>query len=197
MKKQITKVLLAMILLASGFMSNANERVREISLKSADSKSVVLQINNVTMGSEVTLWGENGELLFKDRISQTTYSKVFNLNQLERGALTLEVESQESLEVMPISVTEERAEFNQKEERIYAKPVVRIENDLMKIFLRENHEAFDMKITDHLGQSVLKEHIGEGKTGLKRYDVSKLSKGQYNIQFTADGRSFYHTIIIE
>ena len=197
MKNQITKVMLAIVLLASGFLANANEREREIYLKTANSKSVVLQINNAKIGSEVTLWSQSGELLFKDQVNQNTYSKVFNLNQLEKGELILEVESQESLEVMPISVTEEKAEFINKEERLYAKPVIRIEEDLMKVYLKDDHRGFKMKITDQLGQSVFKQTIDENSKGLKRYDVSKLSKGEYNIQFTADGRSFYHTIIIE
>ncbi|HEY9117470.1 MAG TPA: T9SS type A sorting domain-containing protein [Roseivirga sp.] len=197
MKKQITKVMLVMVLLTSGFLANANEKEREISLKSANSKSVVLQMNHVKIGSEVTLWSESGELLFKDQVKQNTYSKVFNLNQLEEGQLILELESQESLEVLPISVTEDNAEFIKNEEKLYAKPVVRLEDDLMKIFLKENHRGFEMKITDQLGQSVIKHQIEENSKGLKRYDVSKLSSGKYNIQFTADGRSFYHTIIIE
>ena len=42
MKNQITKVLVGLILLASGFLATANEKEREITLKTAKSKSVVL-----------------------------------------------------------------------------------------------------------------------------------------------------------
>lgn len=197
MKNQITKIAAAIILLASGFAATANEKDREITLKSENSKSVVLQMNNVKIGSEISLWNESGKLLYKDQVSDNSYSKVFNLNQLEKGELTLEVESAESLEVLPISVSEESAQFIKSEEKFYAKPVVRVADDMMRIFLRDDHSGYNMVIKDQLGQSVYKNKIDESQKGLQRYNVSKLSKGKYEIQFTADGRSFYHTIIIE
>ncbi|NVK85687.1 MAG: hypothetical protein HWE21_15285 [Cytophagia bacterium] len=197
MKNQITKIVAAIILLASGFAATANEKDREITLKSENSKSVVLQMNNVKIGSEISLWNESGKLLYKDQVSDNSYSKVFNLNQLEKGELTLEVESAESLEVLPISVSEESAQFIKSEEKFYAKPVVSVADEMMRIFLRDDHSGYDMVIKDQLGQSVYKNKIDESQKGLQRYNVSKLSKGKYEIQFTADGRSFYHTIIIE
>lgn len=54
-----------------------------------------------------------------------------------------------------------------------------------------------MKMTDQFNDLVYKHHLNGSEGGMKRYDVSKLSSGKYNIQFTADGRSFYHTIIIK
>lgn len=197
MKTQITKAMVAMMLLASGFLANANEGVREISLNTESSKSVILKMNNLKAGTEVTLWNEAGKILFKDEVNEASYSKIFNLKQLEKGELTLEVESSESLEILPISVTEDEAQFIKKEEKFFAKPIVRLNNDMVKVFLRSEHTGYEMKITDQNGSSVYKEQIGENKSGLMRYDVSKLSKGKYNIQFTADGRSFYHTIIIK
>ena len=85
MKNQITKVLAGLILLASGFLATANEKEREITLKTAKSKSVVLQMNNVKIGTEVTLWNQSGKLLFKDQVDNDTYSKIFNLDLLEKG----------------------------------------------------------------------------------------------------------------
>ena len=84
MKNQITKVLAGLILLASGFLATANEKEREITLKTAKSKSVVLQMNNVKIGTEVTLWNQSGKLLFKDQVDNDTYSKIFNLDLLEK-----------------------------------------------------------------------------------------------------------------
>lgn len=84
MKNQITKVLVGLILLASGFLATANEKEREITLKTAKSKSVVLQMNNVKIGTEVTLWNQSGKLLFKDQVDNDTYSKIFNLDLLEK-----------------------------------------------------------------------------------------------------------------
>mgnify|MGYP005813202587 CR=1 FL=1 len=197
MKTQITKVMVAMMLLASGFLANANEGNREISLSTENSKSVILKMNNLAQGTEVTLWNEEGKILFKDQVNESNYSKVFNLKQLEKGELTLEVESAESLEILPIKVTEENAQFVKSNEKTFQKPIVKLYDDMVKVYLSEGHNVYEMKMTDQFGSSVYKERISEKDGGLMRYDVSKLSKGRYNIQFTADGRSFYHTIIIK
>ena len=55
MKTQITKVMVAMVLLASGFLAKANEGNREISLNTENSKSVILKMNNLKEGTEVTV----------------------------------------------------------------------------------------------------------------------------------------------
>lgn len=197
MKNQITKVLAGLILLASGFLATANEKEREITLKTAKSKSVVLQMNNVKIGTEVTLWNQSGKLLFKDQVDNDNYSKIFNLDLLEKGELVLEVDNAETLEVRSINVSEGSAEFISSSEKVYAKPVVRVSENMMKIFLRDDHSGYKMNMKDQFGKSVYRQSIDKSNRGLQRYDVSKLSKGKYEIQFTADGRSFFHTIIIE
>lgn len=197
MKNQITRVLAGLVLLAGGFAANANDKGREITLKTENSKSVILQMNDVKVGSEITLWNSAGELLYKDNVSSKSYSRVFNLNQLEKGELTLEVESAESLEVLPITVTDQAAEFVSTEEQFFAKPVVKLGDDIMRVFIQEGHKEYQMNIKDQFGKSVFENEIAESKHGALRYDVSKLGKGKYEIQFTADGRSFYHTIMIK
>ncbi len=197
MKNQITKVMVAIVLLASGFLANASENEREIYLKSENSKTVLLQMNHVKEGTHISLWNKAGDLLFQDETLSGSYSKVFNLNLLEKGELILEVESDESLELLPIAVTEDNAEFKVSSERMIAKPLVRLSGNEIKVFLSDGQNNYEMKMTDEFSDVVYKDSIAENKGGIKRYDVSKLPQGKYNIQFTADGRSFYHTIIIE
>lgn len=187
----------AMILLASGFLANANDGEKGISLKNEDSKSVVLAMNNVEVGTDISLWTKEGKLLYKDQVKGNSYSRVFNLEKLEKGELMLELENEGSLEILPISVSETSAELKRGEEISYTKPVLKVSGDQMKVYFTQDHKCFEMKMSDQSGSEVFNENISKQESGMKRYDISDLSEGKYNIQFTADGRSFYHTIIVK
>jgi len=197
MKKQMTKMIAAMILLASGFLANANENEREITLKTENSKSVVLDMKNIIAGTDISIWSQDGQLLYQDEVIGDSYTRVFNLQKLEKGELTLELENEGRLVILPISVSETSAVLMRGKEVAYTKPVLKVANGEMKVFLSEGHKCFEMSMNDQYGAKVFNENISKNENGIKRYDITNLSGGKYNIKFTADGRSFYHTIIVK
>ena len=192
MKKQFTTALAAIALLASGFTAKANESEREISLTTEKQKAVVLQMNNIDEGTQISLKDADGKILFKDEAATDKYGKVFNLRQLEEGQLYLEIENEGKLEVMSIEVTETSATMSNQAELVIEKPVVKIADGTMKVYFGENETVCGMKIYDNLGSVAFKDQIGSAQ--MKRYDISKLAGGKYEIQFTAKGRKFYHTV---
>ena len=197
MKTQITKTLLAIALLAAGFVANANENEREIELTTVKQKAVVLQMQNIQEGTKISLRSESGELLFEDEAESNEYGKVFNLQQMEAGNLTLEVENSESLEILPIEVTATSAEMNKAASIKISKPLVKHNEESLKVYLGKN--CLDMQVTifDQYDDVVHRSEIEKGGAKVQRYDISDLSDGNYKIQFTADGRSFYHTITLQ
>ncbi len=195
MKKQITKAVAAIVLLASGFLASANESEREISLSTENQKAVVLQMNNIKAGTQISLRDENGKLLFEDKADANQYGKVFNLSLLEKGQLQLEIENEETLEIMSIEVTESAASIKSGSEKVFQKPIIKQNGELMKIYFGDEESGMKITVLDQYGDVAFKDKVEAG-SALKRYDVSKLS-GKYNIQFTADGRSFYHTITLD
>ncbi|MBO3700597.1 hypothetical protein [Roseivirga sp. E12] len=195
MKKQITKAVAAIVLLASGFLVSANESEREISLSTENQKAVVLKMNNIKAGTQISLRDENGKLLFEDKADANQYGKVFNLSLLEKGQLQLEIENEETLEIMAIEVTESSASIMAGSEKVFQKPIVKHNGESMKIYFGEGESGMKITVLDQYGDVAFKDKVEAG-SALKRYDVSKLS-GKYNIQFTADGRSFYHTITLD
>lgn len=197
MKTQITKTLMAIALLAAGFVANANENEREIELTTVKQKAVVLQMQNIQEGTKISLRSESGELLFEDEAESNEYGKVFNLQQMEAGNLTLEVENSESLEILPIEVTATSAEMNKAASIKISKPLVKHNEESLKVYLGKN--CLDMQVTifDQYDDVVHRSEIEKGGAKVQRYDISDLSDGNYKIQFTADGRSFYHTITLQ
>ncbi|MFT6871789.1 MAG: hypothetical protein ACJAVN_000791 [Roseivirga sp.] len=197
MKKQITKAVAAIVLLASGFLASANESEREISLSTENQKAVVLNMNNIKVGTHISLRDEHGKLLFEDIADANQYGKIFNLSLLEKGELQLEIENDETLEVMSIEVTASSASIKAGSDQLFQKPIVKHNGESMKIYFGESEDGMKVTVLDQYGDVAFKDKVEAGDGSLKRYDVSKLSSGKYNIQFTANGRSFYHTITLD
>lgn len=197
MKKQLTKTVAAMILLASGFLASANDSKREVSLTTKNQKEVVLKMNNIKEGTQISLLSADGKLLFQDRVGASEYGKVFNLSSLEKGKLQLEIENDETLEVMSVEVTDDAAWIQSGSQQVIQKPIVKHNGEGMKIYFGEEHSSMKIAIFDQQGSVAFRDNVKSEDGSLKRYDISKLSSGQYNIQFTADGRSFYHTITLD
>lgn len=197
MKTQMTKTLMAIALLAAGFTATATEKEREIELTTVKQKAVVLKMQNIEEGTQISLFNGEGELLFEDKASSNAYGKVLNLQLLEPGQLRLEVENNESVEILPIYVSEGYAEMKKDNRLMISKPIVKHNDEEMKVFLGNN--CLDMKVSiyDEFGDLVNRSEIKKGAAKVKRYDISDLADGNYKIQFTADGRSFYHTITLD
>jgi len=197
MKTQITKTLMAIALLAAGFVANANEKERAIEITTVKQKAVVLTMQNIQKGTRITLWNEEGELLFEDEAETDAYGKVFNLQQMEAGRLTLELENQESLEILPINVSKEAAEMDKSASLFISKPVVKHNDTSLKVYLGQKCLDMQMTIFDKFDDVVHRSEIEKGDAKVQRYDIADLADGNYKIQFTADGRSFYHTITLK
>lgn len=196
MKTQITKSLMVIALLASSLLTSANENERAIELTTENEKAVVLNMQNIQEGTRIRLWNESGELLFEDKAQNDFYGKVFNLRQMEEGNFTLEIENEESLEILPIKVTNSSAKMNKAAGVYISKPVVKSNGESLKVYLGQKCLEMQMTIFDQYDDVVHRSDIKKSESKVKRYDVSDLAPGQYKIQFSADGRSFYHTITL-
>ncbi|MCE7990435.1 MAG: hypothetical protein HEP71_00590 [Roseivirga sp.] len=197
MKTQITKLMAAAMLLAASFTANATDNASERSLKvsAKNSKAVVLQLGDLPAGTNITIWNAEGELLFRDNTNNTEYARVFNLKSLEEGEIYLEIESAGQLEILPIEVTSSSAKIKRSAEVIIEKPVVKQSEGAAKVFFGQNNA--DMKVTlfDASNDIVYRHTVADG-TGSKTYDLSKLEDGTYKFQFSANGRTFFHTVIL-
>jgi hypothetical protein len=116
---------------------------------------------------------------------------------LEKGELQLEIENDETLEIMSIEVTASSATIKAGSDQLFQKPIVKHSGESMKIYFGESEDGMKVTVLDQYGGVAFKDKVEARDGSLKRYDVSKLSSGKYNIQFTANGRSFYHTITLD
>ena len=196
MKTQIKKIAAAILLLAAGTTLNATTGNAEKSVKvsTENSKAVVLQLNNLSVGTEISLIDEAGKVLFKDEADNAEYAKVFNLNSLEEGEIYLEIESDEQLEVLTIKVTDTEAYLKKSAETLIEKPILKVNGDMAKVYFGNSDET---KVTlFDANQDIAYRHATKGG-GARSYDLSDLPAGRYTFQFKTGDRTFYESITVK
>ena len=197
MKTQITKVLAAAMILTASFTAQATTGITERNLKvSAKSeKAVVLQLANLSSETSISLYDENGTLLYKESTEAEAYAKTFNLKSVKEGQVYLEIENEGQLEILPIEVTEDKAQIKRSAEQIIEKPIVKMNGDMAKVFFGDNDSEVKVTLFDGAQDIAFRGKVAKG-TASKTYDMSKLAEGTYQMQFNANGRTFFHTIIL-
>lgn len=185
------------MLLVASFGANATGNTSERSLKVSkkNSKAVVLKLGDLSAGTEISIWGQDGQLLFQDNTMESSYSKVFNLNSLSHGEIYLEIESSTTLEILPIEVTASSARIKRSAEKIIEKPVVKQSGENAKVFFGENNDDAKVTLFDANNDIVYRHTVADG-TGSKTYDLSKLAEGAYKFQIKTNGKTFFHTVIL-
>ena len=198
MKTQITKVLAVAMMITASFAAQATNSNTERNLKvSAQSqKAVVLQLANLSGDTEISMYDQDGKLLFQDSAEGEAYAKTFDLRSIEAGEVYLEIENDERLEILPIAVTDNKAQIKRSAEQIIEKPIVKMNGDMAKVFFGDNESEVRVTLYDNAQDIAFRETV-ESETASKTYDMSKLAEGAYKMQFSANGRTFYHTIILK
>lgn len=194
MKTQITKIAAAFMLLA-GTSLNATTGPEDVTVSTENSKAVILKLNNLEAGTDISLRDSEGVVLFQDEAESASYNKVLNLKQLESGELFLEIESDEQLEVLTIQVTDTEAYLKQSAEILIEKPIMRVNDDMAKVFFGQNEGTTKVTIFDQSGHIAFRHNAENG--GMKSYDLSKLGRGSYNFEFKTGDRTFYQNVTVK
>ena len=196
MKTSIKNIAAALLLLA-GTSLNANTGTAERSVKvsTENSKAVVLQMNNLSEGTAISLVDEAGRTLFQDKAESAKYAKVFNLQQMQKGELYLEIESDEQLEVLTIQVTDTEAYLEKASEVLIEKPILKMNGNQAKVFFGNNDGKTKVTVFD-ANHVIAYRHNAEGASA-RTYDLSDLPAGSYTFQFKTGDRTFYEGITIK
>lgn len=191
------KIAAALILLAAGTSLNANtgDAERSVKISTENSKAVVLQLNNLTEGTEISLVAPNGKVLFQDEAEKAQYAKVFNLSNLKEGDIFLEIESDEQLEVLTIKVTDTEAYLQKSAEVMIEKPILKMNGDMAKVFFGNNEGDTKVTLFD-ANHDIAYRHNAQGGSA-RTYDLSDLPAGGYTFQFRTGDRTFYQNITVK
>ncbi|WP_158840510.1 hypothetical protein [Polaribacter sp. L3A8] len=193
--RTIIKTILLVTLMFGTLIGYANENTK--STNAVAVKRVKVEYKAVKIGHALTIKNENGITLYKQVIKNSgTYSKTFDLTNLEDGIYTTELEKDFEIVVKKLEVKDGFVTFLKEKNKKIFKPVIRAEGDLVLISKIDFNKQPIKVVLYHDNNLIHSEKI-EGKEILNRvYNVSKREKGTYKVVVYADNRMYVKDLTI-
>lgn len=194
---QKTVVLAILVLLPLMSFADAFPFVK---LTSKENKMITLRVGSAE--SEITnisIKNRFGQVLYTETVENVNgILKNFDLKHLESGQYEIELENALTIEVLPITVTYDSISVIEGQFNTVHKPFVRLkENGIIDFnYLNLNSHQTSVVITNSKGNVIYKQKLG-GQSGIeKRFDVSSLDKGEYQVMVQSGDRNFKHSIAL-
>lgn len=157
-----------------------------------DASKTSLVIKNVKEGNLLTIKDKHGITLYKELIETSgLYKKGFDLTELPSGDYIFELEKDFEVKTIPFTVALNKVYFNQKNEVISFKPLIRQVNELVYLSqLNPNFKETTIKVFA-INNNETKLRFSE-KTNKSQVieKVFKLEKGNYKIVTSFDNKEY-------
>lgn len=191
-------MLIAMMVMVAA-LSFANGNKPNVKVEKVGAKTIALYASELGASkTQVQLRDENG-LVLHQLVSDNNekVSKRFDLNALPAGNYSIEIENETSFITTTVQLTDLEATVNTADQVVIVKPVVRQNGDLLDIIMpSEDTTSVNVIIYDSNSDQVFKETVN-GTTELRRYDLSRLSKGGYTVKMISQGKKFIQFIALK
>lgn len=196
-KTRITNFAVVLMLSILPLMSFANG-FPFVKLTNNNDKTITLRLGAIQDETiRITLKDNYGQMLYSEQVSdKNEFMKRFDLHNLVSGYYKFEIENSMNVKVMPIKVNRNDLIIVEEEVSVLHKPYIKMnENGVFDFnLLNLDVEKTTVLITDDKGNVVYKEYLGSKSEYKKRYDISQLNKGNYNVIVNKGNRSYEKSI---
>ncbi|SMG21862.1 protein of unknown function [Marivirga sericea] len=196
---KIQKTVFAIALVVLPLMSFA-DGFPFVKLTSKENKMITLRVGSAQ--SEVTnirLKNQFGQVVYSETVENVNgILKNFDLKHLESGHYKIELENALNIEVMPITITWDSVRVAHDQFTTVHKPFISLkENGTVDFnFLNLSTKSTSVMITNEKGNVIYKEDLGTSSDIEKRYDLSSLEKGTYQMIVQSGDRNFKQSIAL-
>ncbi len=193
-KSVVTAVLLLLPLLsfADGFPF--------VKLTSKENKMITLRVGSAESDlTNIRIKNQFGQVLYAETVENVNgILKNFDLSHLESGRYKIELENDLNIEEFPITITWDSVTVAENQFNTIHKPFVKLKEngivDFNYLNLKSNNTS--VLITNSKGNVIYKENLGNQSGIEKRFDISSLEKGEYQIMVQSGDRNFKHSIAL-
>lgn len=199
MKDLLKKITLVVALLSLNLAVFANAIEPDVRITTAaDAKKFSLELANIEAGATtVTLFDANGVALINEKAGKNTYGKVFNLVNLPTGSYELVITTTNRDIVQPIELTFEGVEMDATKRKVYFAPAILTnETNLDISFFRGKITDVSLAIYQD-NELVFEEDFDNVIKVERRYDLTSLPKGKYNVMVATDYKTYYKELVIK
>ncbi|MGM0581021.1 MAG: DUF3244 domain-containing protein [Bacteroidota bacterium] len=171
-----------------------------VKLTSKENKMITLRVGSAESDlTNIRIKNQFGQVLYTETVENVNgILKNFDLRHLESGRYSIELENALNIEVLPISITWDSVKVVENQFNTIHKPYVKLkENGIVDFnYLNLNSNKTSVLITNSKGNVIYKEDLGSQSGIEKRFDISSLDKGEYQIMVHSGDRNFKNNIAL-
>ena len=163
-------------------------------LKSNDSRSIILHLNAWKSDKiVVSIKDMAGVTVFSEKIQNPSGNRKYDLSGLAQGQYGFVVEDGLKLAEQTLVITNEGVVVNPSTAESF-RPVFKTDANIWKVQGLALNQTTEVAIFDENGNKVFNEKI-EKPVVERAYDVSRLDKGNYTIEYSNGNDTFTHRAI--
>lgn len=163
--------------------------------------SVALYLSNLNgQRVELSIKDANGEFIHKKRINnENAFAKLYNLSDLTNGNYSFGIETEDRILSNPFVIIDKKIVLVSEEDKERLKPVVDLEDRLLKVSVDLNSEVSDLEIImmDDYDNVIYENSMSYLNNMTKRYDLTALENGTYTVKVIIEDDPYYKKIVLE
>ena len=191
MKTKVKKVIVVAMMVIVSTAGFASGKAPMVKIYAVGAKSIALYINGaMTDLTHVRLVDEVGFVLHSEVYEKGEgFSKKFNLNTLPLGHYFFEVESETNYGVFPLVMTTEKVVVKKEEIIVLDKPVIHLDGNVMDLLVSSD-KSVEVEIYNEYRQLVFSETLNSETSVRRRYHLSSLTRGNYQVSVNVNEKGF-------
>jgi hypothetical protein len=165
--------------------------------ESASAKKVSVELEKLNAPATISIEDAGGNLLMEERASGKSFVKTFNLSKLENGDYTLTINTGLIQTIQPLTLTDAVLVLDgTKRQEVYA-PIINVGDDYVDLsFLNKRMGNVFVVFLDENEEVVYQENISNALKVEKRYNLSRLPKGDYSVKVIVGNGDFYKAVAL-
>lgn len=154
------------------------------------SKSLIVELDSKSSKTFLKIIDKNQNIIFSEKILATSYTKKFDLNELENGSYYIQVDNSLRTLIYPISVENKEVKILKRIEN--TKPVFRKKGSKLFLnLLNLDAEDVQIKVLDSENRTVFSEVIENASIVTKAFNFETAYEDRYTV-VVKDGKNTYY-----
>ncbi|NUO00365.1 MAG: hypothetical protein HUU01_07080 [Saprospiraceae bacterium] len=165
--------------------------------ESANAKKVSVELEKLNTPATITLEDADGNVLIEERSNGKSFAKTFNLSKLETGDYRLIVNAGLIETVQPLIITGSSLVLDENNrQEIYA-PIINVGDNYVDLsFLNKRLSNVIVVFLNESDEVIFQENISNSLKVEKRYNLSRLPKGDYSVKVIAGNGDFHKAVAL-
>jgi len=159
------------------------------------SKSLIVELDSKNNKTFLKILDENQNIIFSEKIATTSYTKKFDLNELENGSYYIELDDSLRTLVYPISVENKEVKILKRIEN--TKPVFRKKGSMLFLnLLNLDGEDVQIKVFDSDNRTLFSEVIKNESIVTKAFNFETAHEDRYTVVVKDGENTYYEDIAV-